>query len=90
MVLVLSRGGFCPKDRRQAAGLVELHPDSIRMAKRMSKLSANRIRNGTRSRVFHSCFEGRLSFPLRGGTPSPPPRIESWPEVSAFMTNAVT
>ena len=25
MVLVLSRGGFCPKDRRQADGLVELH-----------------------------------------------------------------
>jgi peroxiredoxin len=25
MVLVLSRGGFCPKDRRQTEGLVELH-----------------------------------------------------------------
>jgi peroxiredoxin len=25
MVLVLSRGGFRPKDRRQAEGLVELH-----------------------------------------------------------------
>lgn len=25
MVLVLSRGGFCPKERRQAEGLVELH-----------------------------------------------------------------
>src|SRR5215213_11480412 len=25
MVLVLSRGGFCPKDRRQAEGLVALH-----------------------------------------------------------------
>src|SRR5213082_1597805 len=25
MILVLSRGGFCPKDRRQADGLVELH-----------------------------------------------------------------
>ena len=25
MVLVLSRGGFCLKDRRQAEGLVELH-----------------------------------------------------------------
>jgi hypothetical protein len=24
MVLVLSRGGYCPKDRRQAEGLVEL------------------------------------------------------------------
>ena len=25
MVLILSRGGFCPKDRRQAEGLVQLH-----------------------------------------------------------------
>src|SRR3954464_1091749 len=25
MVLVLSRGGYCPKDRRQAEGLLELH-----------------------------------------------------------------
>src|SRR6478735_2208365 len=25
MVLVLGRGGFCPKDRRQAEGLLELH-----------------------------------------------------------------
>jgi peroxiredoxin len=27
MVLVLSRGGFCSKDRRQAEGLVRLHPE---------------------------------------------------------------
>jgi len=25
MLLVLSRGGFCPKDRRQSEGLVQLH-----------------------------------------------------------------
>src|ERR1700749_1609718 len=25
MVLVLSRGGFCPKDRRQAENLLQLH-----------------------------------------------------------------
>src|SRR5436853_3328332 len=25
MVLILSRGGFCPKERRQAEGLVQLH-----------------------------------------------------------------
>src|SRR5246127_669540 len=25
MVLVLGRGGFCPKDRRQAEGLIQLH-----------------------------------------------------------------
>jgi peroxiredoxin len=27
LILVLSRGAFCPKDRRQAEGLVELHPE---------------------------------------------------------------
>src|ERR1043165_4942538 len=25
MIVVLSRGGYCPKDRRQAEGLVQLH-----------------------------------------------------------------
>ena len=25
MILVLGRGGYCPKDRRQAEGLVDLH-----------------------------------------------------------------
>jgi peroxiredoxin len=25
MILVLSRGGYCPKDRRQAEGLIQLH-----------------------------------------------------------------
>lgn len=25
LILVLSRGGYCPKDRRQAEGLVQLH-----------------------------------------------------------------
>jgi hypothetical protein len=28
MVLVLSRGGFCPKDRRQAELLVQLHREN--------------------------------------------------------------
>src|SRR5271163_263027 len=27
MVLVLGRGGYCPKDRRQHEGLVQLHPE---------------------------------------------------------------
>jgi peroxiredoxin len=27
MVLILSRGGFCPKDRRHAEGLVQLHSE---------------------------------------------------------------
>ena len=28
MILVLSRGGYCPKDRRQAEGLVQLHHET--------------------------------------------------------------
>ncbi len=28
LVLVLSRGGFCPKDRRQHEGLLQLHRES--------------------------------------------------------------
>src|SRR3954468_9098877 len=27
MVLVLGRGGYCPKDRRQAERLLQLHPE---------------------------------------------------------------
>jgi peroxiredoxin len=29
LVLVLSRGGFCPKDRRQHEGLLQLHPEML-------------------------------------------------------------
>ena len=28
LVLVLSRGGFCPKDRRQHEGLLQLHRET--------------------------------------------------------------
>ena len=31
MILVLSWGGFCPKDRRQAEGLVQLHHEMERL-----------------------------------------------------------
>jgi peroxiredoxin len=27
MILILSRGSYCPKDRRQAEGLLQLHPE---------------------------------------------------------------
>jgi peroxiredoxin len=29
MIVVLARGGFCPKDRRQHEGLVQLHPEIV-------------------------------------------------------------
>jgi hypothetical protein len=28
MVVVLGRGGYCPKDRRQAEGLLQLHRET--------------------------------------------------------------
>ena len=31
MILVLSRGGYCPKDLRQAEGLVQLHHEMSRL-----------------------------------------------------------
>jgi len=52
LVLVLSRGGFCPKDRRQHEGLVELHREVEVGYCRMvtistdSLLELNEFRNG--------------------------------------------
>jgi hypothetical protein len=41
MILVLSRGGYCPKDRRQAEGLVQLHHE---MEVSYSRLVTNQYR----------------------------------------------
>jgi peroxiredoxin len=43
MVLVLSRGGFCPKDRRQAEGLVQLHRELEVAYCRLVTISADNI-----------------------------------------------
>src|ERR1700741_4183281 len=43
MVLVLSRGGFCPKVRRQAEGLVQLHRELEVAYCRMVTISADNI-----------------------------------------------
>src|ERR1700683_5102479 len=53
MVLVLSRGGFCPKDRRQAEGLVELHREIEVAYCRLVTISTDNITqtNETRSGV---------------------------------------
>ena len=48
MILVLSRGGFCPKDRRQAEGLVRLHHE---MEVGYSRLVTSRHRRVHRSRA---------------------------------------
>jgi peroxiredoxin len=43
MVLVLSRGGFCPKDRRQAELLVEFHPEMEVGYSRLVTISTDNI-----------------------------------------------
>src|SRR5713101_5011283 len=43
MVLVLSRGGFCPKDRRQAEGLVQLHRELEVAYRRLVTISTDNI-----------------------------------------------
>lgn len=43
MVLVLSRGSFCPKDRRQAEGLVQLHRELEVAFRRLVTISNDNI-----------------------------------------------
>ena len=43
MILVLSRGGFCPKDRRQAEGLVQLHHEMEVGYSRLVTISTDNI-----------------------------------------------
>ena len=43
MILVLSRGGYCPKDRRQAEGLVALHRELEVAYCRMVTISTDNI-----------------------------------------------
>src|SRR6201987_4785361 len=53
MILVLSRGGFCPKDRRQAEGLVQLHHEMEVGYSRLVTISTDNmlLRNEFRSGV---------------------------------------
>ena len=44
MVLVLSRGGYCPKDRRQHEGLVQLHREMEVAYCRLVTISTDNIR----------------------------------------------
>ena len=43
MILVLSRGGYCPKDRRQAEGLVQLHHEMEVGYSRLVTISTDNI-----------------------------------------------
>lgn len=43
MVLILSRGGYCPKDRRQAELLIQLHRELEASYCRLLTISTDRI-----------------------------------------------
>src|SRR5207244_13442808 len=49
MVLVLSRGGYCPRDRRQAEGLVQLHRELEVAYCRLVTISTDNIKIGRAS-----------------------------------------
>src|SRR5258708_21515726 len=65
MVLVLSRGGFCPKDRRQAEGLVRLHHEMEVGYSRLvtiitdNMLLTNEYRDAVGARCTFSAHQGR-------------------------------
>jgi peroxiredoxin len=67
MVLVLSRGGFCPKDRRQAEGLVELHRELEVAYCRLVTISTDNI---TQTIDILLALEGR-GFLLQDGDVPP-------------------
>ena len=59
LVLVLSRGGFCPKDRRQAEGLVELNRELEVGYCRMVTISTDNI---TETNEYRSGLDAHWTF----------------------------
>ena len=62
MIVVLGRGGYCPKDRRQAEGLVELHREMEVDYCRLVTISTDNITetNEYRSGVGAHCLSSRI------------------------------
>ena len=65
MVLVLSRGGFCPKDRRQAEGLVQLHRELEVSYCRLVTISTDNITQTSEYRTGVGAHWPFLSDPAR-------------------------
>ena len=65
MVLVLSRGGYCPKDRRQAEGLVELHREMEVGYCRMVTISTDNLLETNEFRSAAGAHWTFLSDPAR-------------------------
>jgi peroxiredoxin len=65
LVLVLSRGGFCPKDRRQHEGLVQLHREMQVGYCRLVTLSTDNLLETNEFRSGVGAFWTFLSDPAR-------------------------
>ena len=65
MVLVLSRGGFCPKDRRQAEGLLQLHREMEVGYCRLVTISTDNITQTNENRSGIGAHWPFLSDPRR-------------------------
>ena len=81
MVLVLSRGGFCPKDRRQAEGLVAFHRELEVAYCRLVTISTDNITETNEYRSW-SAPTG-LSSPTWGG---PSKKISTLPSTPILST----
>jgi peroxiredoxin len=66
MILVLSRGGFCPKERRQHEGLVQLHRElevgycRLVTISTDNILATNEYRNGVEAHSPFLSYSGRM------------------------------
>src|SRR4029077_21152924 len=65
MVLVLSRGAFCPKDRRQAVGLLQLHREMEVGYCRLVTISTDNIAQTNENRSGMGAHWPFLSDPRR-------------------------
>ena len=61
MVLIPSRGGFCPKDRRHAEGLVQLHSELEVGYCRLVTISTDNI---TETNEYRSGVGAHSAFPF--------------------------
>jgi len=66
MILVLGRGGYCPKDRRQAEGLVQLHRE-LEVAT-VNSLPSPRTVSRRRTNIAPASALIGLFFPIRGAS----------------------
>lgn len=65
MVLVLSRGGFCPKDRRQNESLLQLHREMQVAYTRLVTISTDNLTETTENRTGVGAHWPFLSDPAR-------------------------